>query len=421
MKFTKRILSALIVFALISAFSVMAYAHDIVPFTADGKILSVSHGGDTMQYPKNSLEAIKAAFETGADFVSVDIRRTEDGKFALSDSDDLGAVSLEGKGMHISMLPLAQITLLHLTDKTANLSECLITDLSAALKVAVAYDKSLIIDGEWENREQIYSCICDNNAEKNAALRTDASKKEISQFISATEAKCRIVGEYHGNVIFNARKKISGLSSVNCPVIYLGTKNSFGVIFRSGVISAFSKNAHSSRAAMKTYDINESGGRPDCEDTWDDIIDRGYSVIETDRIADLVSYIKRIEDKRKTLSSALSQADSTQLGYLTLQSQKDIKESRESAVSALTSISSFKRLSLAESNLNMALNNKVLIDSAGKAEKGTLNVTPGRIIAVLLVTAAFLFVQIYFYYMRADKKLPAWLKATSARKQEKRK
>lgn len=410
MKYTRRILSALTVFVLLCSFSVMAYAHDIVPFTTDGRILTVSHGGDTTEYPKNSLEAIKAAFDKGADFVSVEIKKTQDGGFVLAGSDNLGEISSEGKGLLISMLPVEQVKLLHLTDKTANTSKCLIADLPSALKLAVAYDKTIIIDGEWESREQVYSVICSSNATNNSAIRTEAPKKEIKDFISATDSNCKIIGEYHGNILFSARKKISDFISADCPIIYLGTKNSFGVIFRNGVISAFSKTGYSSRAAMKTFDINESGARPDCDETWDDIIDRGYSVIETDRISDLIDYTKRLENKRKTLSAVLVQSESTQLSTLTLKSQREIEKNRESAAAALTSISSFKKLSFAESELISSLNGKVLSGSAGKAEKGTFNVTPGKIIAVILVTAAFILVQVYFYYMRADKKIPAWLK-----------
>lgn len=410
MKLFKKITAFLFAAVLALAVSVTAYAHDIPSFSESGKIISVAHSGDTMSYPKNSLAAIQSAFELGADCVSIDIKRTADGYFVLSQSDELGSISLEGSGMVISKLPLSQITSLHLTDKSGKLSEHLITDLQTVLQAAIAYDKTVIIDGEWESREQVYKFICDNNANNNAIIRTDAPKKEIASFITATSSMCRVIGEYHGNIIFSARSYITSLSKAGCSMIFLGTKNSFGVIFRNGVISAFSKTGYSARAAMKTYDMNESGTRPDCESTWSDIIDRGYSVIETDRIADLVSYLDKLNTERQELSALVSQAKSVESAFLTVQSRKDIETALKDAEHSLTTISSADTLSLQKSRLNLALNNKVFTDSSDKSSQGVFKVTAGKIAAIVIVLFVFIVVQIYFYYKQADKKLPRWIK-----------
>ena len=161
---------------------------------------------------------------------------------------------------------------------------------------------------------------------------------------------------------------------------------------------------------MKTYDMNESGTRPDCESTWSDIIDRGYSVIETDRIADLVSYLDKLSAERQELSALVSQAKSVESAFLTVQSRKDIETALKDAEHSLTTISSADTLSLQKSRLNLALNNKVFTDSADKSSQGVFKVTAGKIAAIVIVLFVFIAVQIYFYYKQADKKLPPWLK-----------
>lgn len=410
MKHFRKVLSVMIAALITASTALPAYAAEIVPFSADGKIISVAHGGRTDIYPPYSLEAVQAAFECGADCVSVEIRRTADGEFILAPDDDLGSISLEGKGMSAQALPLSQIQLLHLTDRTNRLSDYTASDLSDVLCAAKAYDKTVIIDGAWQWREEVYKTICENDTEDCAIIRTDAPKNEISDFIAVTNAKCNIIGKHHGNILFTARSYITALSNAGCKIIFLGTKNSFGVIFRTGVLSAFARAGYTARAAMQTFDMKESGGRPDNESTWSDIIDRGYSVIETDQIADLTAYISKLENERASLSETLDRAKETETAFITLQSRNDIETAIDKAEYALTTLSSFNKLSLAKSNLNLAVNNMVFADSQVTANEGVLSVTPGKILAIIIATIAIIIVQMYFYYRQADKKLPAWLK-----------
>ena len=50
---------------------------------ADEGLVAVAYRGDTSAYPPNSLKAIEAAFEEGADYVSVPVQKTADGAFVL--------------------------------------------------------------------------------------------------------------------------------------------------------------------------------------------------------------------------------------------------------------------------------------------------------------------------------------------------
>lgn len=388
-----------------------AYAFDVSTFSESGKILTVAHGGNTMVYPKYSVDAIRSAFECGADFVSVSVRKTSDGHFVLADTDELRDISSEGSGMLINLLPLAQVSSLHLSDKAGNPTECNIADLETVLTLAAAYDKAIIIDGEWAEREEIYKVISNTSSNKNAFIRTDAPKNEIEAFISVTNSMCGLITQYHGNILFTARNRITFSSKIGSKIVFLGTKNFFGSIFRSGVLSAFSRTGYSSRAAVKTYDPDESGNRPDCESTWSDVIDRGYSVIETDRIEDLINYVEKIYAERAALGELLEKARSTETAFLTSQSAKQLETAENSASKALITISSFDKLSLAKSNLNLALNNReIQSESAANAKKGVLNITAGKTVAIVLVTLAIIAVQIFFYFRQAGKKTPKWMK-----------
>src|SRR5207247_6839861 len=43
------------------------------------RVLTIAHRGDSLRYPENTLESIRAAFDLGADAVELDIRLSSDG------------------------------------------------------------------------------------------------------------------------------------------------------------------------------------------------------------------------------------------------------------------------------------------------------------------------------------------------------
>src|SRR5450755_180942 len=60
---------------LIFAISVMAQTRQII---------AISHRGEHLQRPENTLPAFLEAIRVGADFIEVDVRTTSDGKLVLS-------------------------------------------------------------------------------------------------------------------------------------------------------------------------------------------------------------------------------------------------------------------------------------------------------------------------------------------------
>jgi glycerophosphoryl diester phosphodiesterase len=48
-----------------------------------GKVVVISHRGEHLRHPENTLAAFQAAIDAGADFFEMDVRTTSDGKFVL--------------------------------------------------------------------------------------------------------------------------------------------------------------------------------------------------------------------------------------------------------------------------------------------------------------------------------------------------
>src|SRR5271165_6696407 len=60
----------------------------IVP-PGDKQVVVISHRGEHLHHPENTMPAFRAAVEAGADFIEVDVRTTVDGRLVLQHDDSV--------------------------------------------------------------------------------------------------------------------------------------------------------------------------------------------------------------------------------------------------------------------------------------------------------------------------------------------
>jgi glycerophosphoryl diester phosphodiesterase len=63
------------------------------PTPAPGKIIAISHRGEHLHHPENTIAAFNAAIEAGADFFEVDVQTTSDGKLVLMHDSTVNRMS----------------------------------------------------------------------------------------------------------------------------------------------------------------------------------------------------------------------------------------------------------------------------------------------------------------------------------------
>lgn len=403
MKVIKKLLAAALSALIITGTALCASAVDIEPYSETGSVVSVAHGGNWGEYPIYSKNAIESAFEIGADCVSVSVKKTADGKFVLAGYDDLGKIYAPYKGKLISEMTLSQVLETRITDTLGALTGDKLATLDDAIDAAVRFGKIIILDDCWEWRKEIYTYLVDDNTLSYVYMRTDASKGEVNEFISLTGGMLRIIGKYHGNIIFNARSYVKSMCSNDSAAVQLATSNPYGVIFHQTMLSAFGKNNYSTRAMISTYDPDMCGRRNDCESTWDDVIDRGYSVIETNNISALVNYINDIANLRDELKNMTSELDKLVESNCSAKTYSELSDAKSDATAALMKLSSYKSLSDVKSEIKLALNN-FSVTNEDHEKKGVLKITAGKIIAVVLVSAGIVAGQVYTFKMQKRKK-----------------
>lgn len=108
--------------------------------TADGTrtearpgVIVIAHRGDHTQAHENSLAAIESAISVGADFVEIDVRRTQDGKHVLLHDSTVNRTT-DGTGS-LANLTAEEVAVLNLTNRARpDLPPARIPSLVGALK-----------------------------------------------------------------------------------------------------------------------------------------------------------------------------------------------------------------------------------------------------------------------------------------------
>src|SRR5712692_7595253 len=92
----------------------------LVLFTAaqaqQSRVVAISHRGEHLHHPENTMPAYRAAVEAGADFIETDVRTTSDGKLVIMHNDTVDART-NGSGA-VKDMTLAEIRALDAGIKT---------------------------------------------------------------------------------------------------------------------------------------------------------------------------------------------------------------------------------------------------------------------------------------------------------------
>ncbi len=381
---------SLILFTALSVSSVIAAdASDIASDFSDGKknIICIAHRGDWHSFPENSAEAINAAAEYDA--VSVDVRLTADGKPVLMADEKVDRMSVDGEGKSVSgkvsSFTLAQLKELYLRESNGGTDKkkttCRIPELKEIYETA-AGRTAVMLNVQENDFKTVYDYVKALGKLDETVFRINAKPQKIIELTRDLDG-VNVTGNYQGNIIFLATSAVKKYFAANIYTIELGSTNGNGVLYDNFLMKRFV----GSKRAMVSMVNGRCGKRADNETGWDDLISRGYSVIETDFPAELTEYIRKTETAATDLEKNIDIYANTDLSPYTSETEKAFSSALSAAKKTLDGRSSFSELTDARSALQSAHDS--LKVGAKKNVALKFRFTPGRIIAVVLCAAAF--------------------------------
>lgn len=381
---------SLILFTALSVSSVIAAdASDIASDFSDGKknIICIAHRGDWHSFPENSAEAINAAAEYDA--VSVDVRLTADSKPVLMADEKVDRMSVDGEGKSVSgkvsSFTLAQLKELYLRESNGGTDKkkttCRIPELKEIYETA-AGRTAVMLNVQENDFNIVYDYVKALGKLDETVFRINAKPQKIIELTRDLDG-VNVTGNYQGNIIFLATSAVKKYFAANIHTIEMGSTNGNGVLYDNFLMKRFV----GSKRAMVSMVNGRCGKRADNETGWDDLISRGYSVIETDFPAELTEYIRKTETAATDLEKNIDIYANTDLSPYTSETEKAFSSALSAAKKTLDGRSSFSELTDARSALQSAHDS--LKVGAKKNVVLKFRFTPGRIIAVVLCAAAF--------------------------------
>lgn len=369
-----------------------------------GELIAVSKYGDTEHFPEQSLEGLLAASEAGADMVYVTVRKTADGYMVLMADENLSRMCVDTLGnvvdKAVADVGYHELSEYHLRNSTGSLHEKItaytVPTLVDAAK-ALSGKSLLLVAGGWAFRDEIYDALSAENLLSSVVLLADGDKKEVKNWISEKPTMPLVLSAYHGNVVFSAKSVASKTLSGGAVGTLLSSSNPYGVVYGNAVLKEFTGKG---RAAIDMTDPSLCGKREDNAIGWNDVTARGYSIIITDNITELCEYRARVIQQKERLSAALEAAQAVDVTLCSTQSANALKDAIAAGKAALASPASENSLMQANYSLRTAVEG--LTNQTADGKKGA-TVTPGKVIAVILVVAALILLEIVLETARRKK------------------
>jgi glycerophosphoryl diester phosphodiesterase len=238
-------------------------------------VVAISHRGEHLHHPENTIPAFEEAIRVGADFIEVDVRTTADGKLVLSHDSSVNRCTngtgevremtfeqIERLDAGIKSAPEFAATRIPAFDEVLNLAHGRIgvyVDLKSATAQAIV---DAIRKADMVGRVVIY--------------RGDIPQlKEIQQI----DPRLKVMPESR-----NVENVKAAIESLHPKVIAFGASDFFEEIIRL---------TKASGAAVYV----DRMGKTDTPEGWQSAIDAGADGIQTDLPARLVEYLRKRSDK----------------------------------------------------------------------------------------------------------------------------
>lgn len=370
-------------------------------YSSEQKLLCISHRGDTEFYPENSLEGVKSALKKGADFVAVNIVKTADGVYFLCEDESLGNVC-NAPYESLSQMNAAEAEKYKLYDVYGKETEYKLTSLERLLEKTDSED-GLILDVKPEYKDGVYSVLSEHGALDRVILRVKESSSELVEWAQSKEEKVYVIAVYSGNIIFSTISSVKNMTMAEMPAVQYQSKNYFNVAYGDFFANRYliSENV---RAVAVTYSPDLCGQRGDSSDGWNELIKKGYSVIETNNIEAFNEYRKETERLEKAIKELYEKSLATESDKFSQVSLDNLRKAKAECEALLSGEAfSLDEAQKAYSDLLFALEDMKI--STGEVDtRGALNVTAGKVIAAVVVGAALLAGQIFVYKMRRKSK-----------------
>lgn len=237
--------------------------------TLKQKIVVISHRGEHLHHPENTLPAFQAAIEAGADFFEVDVRTTSDGKLVLMHDESVKRTT-NGTGL-VREMTFAQVRALDAGSKfSSSFTGTRVPTFDEALELAQGRI-GVYVDTKDADPQLLIDAIHRHHMEDHVVIYGDPF---FLHDVEKLQPGLRVMPEAENAEVCGVL-----VEHLHPKVIAFGAED-----FRPDVIAC------AKRADAKVY-VDRMGATENPAG-WQQAIDMGADGIQTDKPAELVEYLR---------------------------------------------------------------------------------------------------------------------------------
>jgi glycerophosphoryl diester phosphodiesterase len=230
-------------------------------FAADHRVAVISHRGEHLSHPENTLAAYRAAIDLGADYFEVDVQTTADGRLVLMHDGTVDRTT-NGKG------PVAKLTFAEIRKLKAGGEQVPTFDEALALAKGRI---GVYVDAKRVSSEDLVTALDRHKMSANVVVYGGI---EYLKGVQKLRPEVKVMPE---SVSLAVMEKI--VTELKPKVIAFSHKD-----WLDDIIAA----ARRSGAGIFVDRL----GPDDTPAAWQDAIDRGANGIQTDHVAELIAYLR---------------------------------------------------------------------------------------------------------------------------------
>ncbi len=298
----------------------------------NGRVLAAAKSGMPRLYPEDSLAGIQACIDNGIDIVSVSVQKTSDGKLVVMEDSSLSRMcvnEIDGKTASgtVSKYTLSQMTSeFFLRNGRGGPNRAATTERVPSLEQAIQKSKDgcmLYIRNGWKYANEVNTAARNQNACSSVIIGGAVSTSKVQDFLSTVGTPvCHIAAFFdEATNDENAKSYLKAINGTGIDTVLLQSEKDYSSIFKESTFKKFDGNG---RAMISATKQSLCGSHKDTIEGWEQLIESGYSIIETDYPKELATYISDIEAYRTELKSLLVQAGNVNEAKYEKSSVKDL-------------------------------------------------------------------------------------------------
>ena len=261
---------------------------------AQNKVLVAAHRGDWRNAPENSLLAFKYAAAMGVDIVELDLKKTKDGEIIIMHDETIDRVS-DGKGKP-SDYTLEEIRKFRLRNGLGRITNNTIPTLREVM-IALKGKVMVNLDKSYDYYNEAYAILKETGTLKQGIFKSDVTYTTLKQRYPL------LIDSIIYMPVVNLDKP--GAKEIITDYLQYMKPYAFELIFQQDTSGVLHNNAFISKRSSAIWinslwaslnaghDDDKAVEEGNTRDSWDWLLAHGATILQTDRPALLLQYLRR--------------------------------------------------------------------------------------------------------------------------------